>query len=85
VLGGVDILVNNAGIASSQTFTDLTTSEWRRILAVDLDGPFFMTRAKLAGVLPRKSGSVINIASIGARLEVAARTLPHTRRPSMDC
>ncbi len=67
-LGGLDILVNNAGIATSGKFTDLDTATWRRIMAVDLDGPFFMTRAAVPGMLRRGSGAVISIASISARV-----------------
>ena len=44
-LGGLDILVNSAGIASSSKFAELSLEEWRQTLAVDLDGPFHMTRS----------------------------------------
>jgi NAD(P)-dependent dehydrogenase (short-subunit alcohol dehydrogenase family) len=66
--GRLDILVNNAGIASSQKFTELDTATWRRILAVDLEGPFFLTRAALPVMLGQGSGAVIAIASVAARV-----------------
>jgi NAD(P)-dependent dehydrogenase (short-subunit alcohol dehydrogenase family) len=66
-LGGIDVLVNNAGVATSHKFTDLDTGTWRRIMAVDLDGAFFMTRAAVPGMLRRGSGAVIAIASISSK------------------
>jgi meso-butanediol dehydrogenase / (S,S)-butanediol dehydrogenase / diacetyl reductase len=67
-LGGLDVLVNNAGAAASHKFTELDTGTWRRILAVDLDGPFFLTRAAVPGMLARGSGAVIAVASIASKL-----------------
>lgn len=67
-LGGLDILVNSAGIASSSKFTELSLEEWRRTLAVDLDGPFYMTRHAVPGMLEHGSGAVISIGSVAARV-----------------
>jgi NAD(P)-dependent dehydrogenase (short-subunit alcohol dehydrogenase family) len=65
-LPAVDILVNNAGVAESAPLarTDLTL--WRRHLAVNATGPFLLTRAFLPGMLERRWGRVINIASTAA-------------------
>jgi len=67
-LGVLDILVNNAGVASSDKFTRITTAEWAQTLAVDLTGPFWLTRAALPQMLERGAGSVIAIASIVSRI-----------------
>jgi NAD(P)-dependent dehydrogenase (short-subunit alcohol dehydrogenase family) len=66
-LGGLDILVNNAGVntlAHRVTVDQFPTSEWDRILRVDLTGLFFVSRAGLKPMLARKEGRVINIASV---------------------
>jgi NAD(P)-dependent dehydrogenase (short-subunit alcohol dehydrogenase family) len=65
--GGLDVLVNNAGIAGSWRFTKLDLAEWRRVMAVDLDGPFLMTRASLPSMLGQGRGRIITIASILGR------------------
>lgn len=66
-LGGVDVLVNAAGIATSQKFTDLDTATWRRVMAVDVDGPMWLTQAALPGMLARGAGAVVNVASLASR------------------
>jgi len=67
-LGHLDVLVNNAGIAESAKFTDTDTETWRRVLSVDLDGPFWLTRAALPGMLARRDGAVISIGSVASRI-----------------
>ena len=73
-LGPIDALVNNAGIAQQKLFTDLTESDWRRMMGVNLDGVFHCCQAVLPGMIHRKSGRIINISSmwgqVGASCEV---------------
>ena len=40
--GKIDILVNNTGLRQSCSLTKMTTEEWRKVLSVNLDGPFFV-------------------------------------------
>lgn len=63
-LGAVSVLVNNAGISEQKLFTDITDSDWENMLAVHLNGAFYMTRAVLPAMLHQKYGRIINIASM---------------------
>jgi 3-oxoacyl-[acyl-carrier protein] reductase len=61
--GQVDILVNDAGTFSQSAFAELEVGEWDRVLAVNLRGVFLCTRFVLPGMLERKRGKIINVAS----------------------
>jgi NAD(P)-dependent dehydrogenase (short-subunit alcohol dehydrogenase family) len=61
--GHCDILVNNAGIYPMQSFDDISFDDWRRVLSVNLDSMFLMTKALTGGMRQRGWGRVINIAS----------------------
>jgi NAD(P)-dependent dehydrogenase (short-subunit alcohol dehydrogenase family) len=62
-IGLCDILVNNAGIYPTQRFDEITFEDWRRVLSVNLDSMFLMTKAFAGGMRQRGWGRVINIAS----------------------
>lgn len=62
----VTVLVNNAGAVVRKPTVAITEAEWRRVMAVNLDGTFYVTRAFLTD-LTRAGGRVINIASISGR------------------
>jgi len=66
--GRLDVLVNNAGVAESAKFTDTSTGMWRHTMAVDVDGPFWLMRAALPGMVRRGSGSIVTIASVAAKV-----------------
>ena len=73
-LGGVDVLVNNAGVAQIKLFTELSDEDWRRMMATDLDGVFYVTRAVAKEMIRAHSGRIVNVGSMwgkrGASCEV---------------
>jgi len=62
--GRLDILVNNAGITADKPALKMEEDEWYKVLAVNLSGAFFMSRAALEHMLERGSGRIVNISSI---------------------
>jgi 3-hydroxybutyrate dehydrogenase len=58
-LGGVDVLVSNAGVQIISALVDLKFSDWRRMLAIHLDGAFLTTRACLRQMATQKRGGAI--------------------------
>ncbi|WP_433266748.1 SDR family NAD(P)-dependent oxidoreductase [Actinosynnema sp. CS-041913] len=69
----VDVVVNNAGIAGIRAFEDTSVEQWQRMLAVNLTGPFLLTRALGRLMLAQGSGAVVNIASVAGLRGVADR------------
>ncbi|MEC9278523.1 MAG: SDR family NAD(P)-dependent oxidoreductase [Chloroflexota bacterium] len=65
-LGNVAILVNNAGLRSHEKVANMTTEEWRRVLAVNLDGPFFCARAAIPAMSETGWGRIINVSGLNA-------------------
>jgi NAD(P)-dependent dehydrogenase (short-subunit alcohol dehydrogenase family) len=61
--GRCDVLINNAGIYPMQSFDDITFEDWRRVLSINLDSMFLMTKAFADGMRGRGWGRIINIAS----------------------
>ncbi|MEA3213765.1 MAG: hypothetical protein QOE70_6822 [Chthoniobacter sp.] len=71
--GRLDILVNNAGIGHVGTMATTTGEDFDRVLAVNTRGVFNVTRAFLPSMLARKSGVIVNIASIAGVVAVRDR------------
>ena len=62
--GRPQILVNNAGITNHKSFIKMTREMWDEVLGVNLNGPFNVTHALLAGMVEDEWGRIINVASI---------------------
>jgi gluconate 5-dehydrogenase len=65
---GVDILVNNAGIQRRHPMVDFPESEWDEIIATNLTAPFLVSQAVLPGMIERRRGKIIHIASLMSEL-----------------
>jgi 2-dehydro-3-deoxy-L-rhamnonate dehydrogenase (NAD+) len=67
-LGRIDILVNNAGIAGANAKTwETDVEEWRKVMRVNLDGPFICSRAVVPGMIAQNYGRIVSIASIAGK------------------
>jgi len=62
--GKIDILVNNAGIGSLSPTADQSLEDWRKLLAVNLDGVFLAAKHAIKAMQKSGGGSIVNIASI---------------------
>jgi 2-hydroxycyclohexanecarboxyl-CoA dehydrogenase len=67
-LGPVDVLVNNAGWDVFKPFTKTLVTEWEKLIAINLTGALHMHHAVLPGMVARKAGRIVNIASDAARV-----------------
>lgn len=66
-LGPADVLVNNAGIFTAAPVEKMDAAVFDRVLAVNLRGPFLMSRAVLPGMKARRRGHIVNVASTAGR------------------
>ncbi|WP_311269554.1 SDR family oxidoreductase [Sphingobium sp. WCS2017Hpa-17] len=64
--GRLDVMANVAAIAQAGPLTDIDDAEYRRVMAVNLDGVFYGTREAARAMIPKGQGAIINVASIGA-------------------
>ncbi len=75
--GRVDILVNNAGLSKGAPPDELSLEVWQQVIGVNLTGAFLCSREALKIMKPQRSGRIINIGSVSAkvpRLHAAAYT-----------
>lgn len=70
--GVPDILINNAGINIRRPLHEYTMDEWRQVMSTNVDGPFLCTRAFVPGMIEKKFGRIISVASTMAHV-----SLPH--------
>jgi 3-oxoacyl-[acyl-carrier protein] reductase len=66
-IGPVDVLINNAGILSNNKVAETTPQEWRNVLAVNLDGAFYLSRLAVPGMKARRRGRIVNTCSFAMK------------------
>jgi len=66
--GAIDILVNNAGIQRRAPFVEFKQEDWDAVIATNLTAPFVVSQAVLPGMIARKAGKIIHIASLMSEL-----------------
>ncbi len=73
-LGGLDGVVNVAGIDLIRDFASMTPAEWRKVQAVNVDGPMHVCKAALPALIAHGGGTIVNVASGAALRPLANRT-----------
>lgn len=63
LVGGLDILINNAGISLPRRFVEISLADWRRLMAVNLDGLFLTSQQAARRMLAGKGGVILNMGS----------------------
>ena len=66
-VGSVDILVNNAGILSKNKSQATTPEEWRRVVEINLNGMFYLSRVVIPGMQAKGWGRIVNVSSLAAQ------------------
>ena len=67
-LGPIDVLVNNAGICINKPALELANDEWLRLMGINLNGVFWMSRAVGRQMVSRGRGAIVNIASMSGSI-----------------
>ena len=74
-MGGLDILVNNAGIAGPAAPVDqISTEDWQRCFAVNVNGQFYMARAAIPHIKKNAGGSIVCMASVAGKYAFGLRS-----------
>jgi 3-oxoacyl-[acyl-carrier protein] reductase len=66
-LGPVGVLVNNAGILSNNKAAETSPAEWRKVMSINLDGAFWLSRLALPGMKARGAGRIVNTCSLAMK------------------
>jgi gluconate 5-dehydrogenase len=67
-IGVIDILVNNAGIIKRVPMVDMSAEDFRKVIDVDLNAPFIVSKAVIPSMIKKGSGKIINICSMMSEL-----------------
>jgi 3-oxoacyl-[acyl-carrier protein] reductase len=66
-IGPIDVLVNNAGILSNNKVAETTPEEWHKVLAINLDGAFYLSKLVLPDMKARRWGRIVNTCSFAMK------------------
>lgn len=83
--GGLDVLVNNAGIYFNRPIADITLDDWRRMMAINVDGVFLGCKAALPALRERAGkwrggGSIVNLSSVAGLIGAAGGSAYHASK-----
>ncbi len=83
--GGLDVLVNNAGIYFNRPMADISLEDWRRMMAINVDGVFLGCRAAMPKIRERAGkwrggGSIINLSSVAGLIGASGGTAYHASK-----
>lgn len=67
-LGGLDFMINNAGIGIMKPIQEFSSNEIDLVIDIDLKGTIYGCKAALAYMMPRKTGRIVNLSSIAAKM-----------------
>jgi len=67
-VGVIDILVNNAGIIKRVPMTEMSAADFRKVIDIDLNGPFIVSKAVIPSMIKKGHGKIINICSMMSEL-----------------
>ena len=67
-VGIIDILVNNAGIIKRIPMCEMSAADFRKVIDIDLNGPFIVSKAVIPGMIKKGHGKIINICSMMSEL-----------------
>jgi len=70
----VDVLVNNAGITKDNLFFWMSDEEWSSVIDTSVNGTYYVTKAVIKGMISKKSGAIVNVASISGLVGNSGQT-----------
>ena len=82
--GKIDVLINNAGISKLQLFTDVTDSDWNKIIQNNLYSAFCVTQEVLPNMIHNKNGCIINMSSIWGLVGASCESIYSISKAGID-